>query len=62
MSLKEVWKNLYQQIRWVLSKQEEKEIKRNKIPTQLNPEQLKEVQKKYITWKIKYLSEFLKDR
>ena len=62
MSPKEVWKNLYHQIRWVRSKQEEKEIKRNKIPTQLKPEQLKEVQKKYIAWKIKYLSEFLKDR
>ena len=62
MSLKEVWKNLYQQIRWVLSEQEEKEIKRNKRPTQLIPEQLKEAQKKYIAWKIKYLSEFLKDR
>ena len=62
MSPKEVWKNLYHQIRWVRSKQEEKEIKRNKIPTQLTPEQLKEVQKKYIAWKIKYLSEFLKDR
>jgi len=62
MSPKEVWKNLYHQTRWVRSRQEEKEIKRNKIPTQLNPEQLKEVQKKYITWKIKYLSEFLKDR
>ena len=62
MSLKEVWKNLYHQIRWARSKQEEKEIKRNKIPTQLQPEQLKEVQKKYIAWKIKYLSEFLKDR
>jgi hypothetical protein len=46
----------------VRSKQEEKEIKRNKIPTQLKPEQLKEVQKKYIAWKIKYLNEFLKDR
>ena len=46
MSPKEVWKNLYHQIRWVRSKQEEKEIKRNKIPTQLKPEQLKEAQKK----------------
>ena len=45
MSPKEVWKNLYHQIRWVRSKQEEKEIKRNKIPTQLKPEQLKEAKK-----------------
>jgi len=62
MSPKEVLKNLYHQVRWVRSKQEEIEIERNKIPTQLKPEQLKEVQKKYIAWKIKYLSEFLKDR
>ena len=62
MSPKEVWKNLYHQIRWVRSKQEEKEIKRNKIPTQLKPEQLKEAQKKYIAWKVGYLREFLKDR
>ena len=60
MSPKEVWKNLYHQIRWVRSKQEEKEIKRNKIPTQLKPEQLKEVQKKYIAWKIKFLVSFSK--
>ena len=58
MSPKEVWKNLYHQIRWVRSKQEEKEIKRNNIPTQLKPEQLKEVQKKYIAWKVGYLREF----
>ena len=45
MSPKEVWKNLYHQIRWVRSKQEEKEIKRNKIPTQLKPEKLKETEK-----------------
>ena len=62
MSPKEVWKNLYQQIRWVLSKQEEKEIKRNKRPTQLTPGQLKEAQKKYIAWKVRYLGEFLKER
>ena len=62
MSPKEVWKNLYHQIRWVRSKQEEKEIKRNKIPTQLKPEKLKEAQKKYIAWKVGYLREFLKDR
>ena len=62
MSPKEVWKNLYHQIRWVRSKQEEKEIKRNKRPTQLTPEQLKKAQKKYIAWKVGYLREFLKDR
>ena len=59
---RQVWKNLYHQIRWVRSKQEEKEIKRNKRPTQLTPEQLKETQKKYIAWKVRYLGEFLKDR
>ena len=62
MSPKEVWKNLYHQIRWVRSKQEEKEIKRNERPTQLKPEQLKEAQKKYIAWKVGYLREFLKGR
>jgi hypothetical protein len=62
MSPEEVRKNLHHQNRWVRSKQEEKEIKRNKIPTQLKPEQLKEAQKKYISWKVRYLSEFLKDR
>ena len=59
---RQVWKNLYQQIRWVRSKQEEKEIKRNKRPTQLTPEQLKKAQKKYIAWKVGYLREFIKDR
>jgi len=62
MSPKEVWKNLYHQIRWVRSKQEEKAIKRNNRPIQSTPEQLKEVQKKYAIWKVRYLREFLKDR
>ena len=62
MSPKEVWKNLYHQIRWVRSKQEEKAIKRNNRPIQSTPEQLKEAQKKYIAWKVGYLREFLKDR
>ena len=61
MSPKEVWKNLYHQIRWVRSKQEEKEIKRNKRPTQLTPEQLKETQNKYIAWKVRYLRDFIKE-
>ena len=59
---RQVWKNLYHQIRWVRSKQEEKEIKRNKRPTQLTLEQLKEAQKKYTAWKVGYLREFIKDR
>ena len=59
---RQVWKNLYHQIRWVRSKQEEIEIKRNKRPTQLTPEQLKKAQKKYIAWKVGYLREFIKDR
>jgi hypothetical protein len=62
MSPKEVWKNLYHQIRWVRSKQEDKVIKRNNRSIQSTPEQLKETQKKYTTWKVRYLREFLKDR
>ena len=62
MSPKEVGKNLYHQIRWVRSKQEEKTIKTNNRSIQSTPEQLKEVQKKYIAWKVGYLREFLKDR
>ena len=62
MSPKEVWKNLYHQIRWVRSKQEDKVIKRNNRSIQSIPEQLKEAQKKYIVWKVGYLREFLKDR
>ena len=46
MSPKEVWKNLYHQIRWVRSKQEDKVIKRNNRSIQSTPEQLKEIQKK----------------
>ena len=60
MSPKEVWKNLYHQIRWVRSKQEEKAIKRNNRLIQSTPEQLKEAEKKYVTWKVRYLREFSK--
>jgi len=62
MSPKEVRKNLYHQIRWVRSKQEDKVIKRNNRSIQSTPEKLKEAQKKYTTWKVRYLREFLKDR
>ena len=62
MDAKEVRKNLHNQIWYSVTNQEEKEIKRNKRPTQLTPEQLKETQKKYIAWKVRYLREFLKDR
>ena len=62
MSPEEVRKNLHHQIWYSVTNQEEKEIKRNKILTQLKPEQLKEAQKKYIVWKVGYLREFLKDR
>ena len=60
MSPKEVWENLYHQIRQVRSKQEEKAIKRNNRLIQSTPEQLKEAQKKYVTWKVRYLREFSK--
>ena len=62
MSPKEVRKNLHHQIWYSETNQEEKEIKRNKRPTQLTPEQQKETQNKYITWKVRYLREFLKER
>ena len=62
MDAKEVRKNLHHQIWYSVTNQEEKEIKRNKGPTQLTLEQQKEAQKKYIAWKVRYLSAFLRDR
>ena len=62
MSPSQVRKNLHHQIWYSVTNQEEKEIKRNKRPTQLTPEQLKETQKKYIAWKVRYLSDFFKEK
>ena len=61
MSKKQVIKDLHHQIWYSVTNQEEKEIERRKN-IKLTPEQEKENMKKYIAWKIKYLSEFLKDR
>ena len=62
MSPTQVRINLHHQIWYSVTNQEEKEIKRNKRPTQLTPEQLKETQKKYIAWKVRYLSDFFKEK
>ena len=61
MSPKEVRKNLHHQIWYSVTNQEEKEIERRKN-IKLTPEQEKEIMRKYIAWKIKYLREFIKEQ
>ena len=61
MSPKEVRKNLHHQIWYSVTNQEEKEIEIRKN-IKLTPERQEENMKNYIAWKVKYLSEFLKDR
>ena len=61
MSPEEVRKNLHHQIWYSVTNQEEKEIEGRKN-IKLTSERQEENIKKYFAWKVKYLSEFLKDR
>ena len=61
MSPKEVRKNLHHQIWYSETNQEEKEIEESKNH-ELSQEEIDSRIKSYTKWKIKYLSEFLKDR
>ena len=61
MSPKEVRKNLYHQIWYSVTNQEEKEIEENKN-YELSQKEIDSRRKSYTKWKIKYLREFLKDR
>ncbi len=61
MSPKEVRKNLHHQIWYSVTNQEEKEIERQKNHV-LSQEEIDSRMKSYISWKVKYLREFLKNR
>ena len=61
MKKSEVLKNLNHQIWWAETNQEEKEIEENKN-YELSQKEIDSRRKSYTKWKIKYLSEFLKDR
>ena len=61
MSPKEVRENLHHQIWYSVTNQEEKEIEESKNH-ELSQEEIDSRIKNYTKWKIKYLSEFLKDR
>ena len=61
MSPKEVRKNLHHQIWYSETNQEEKEIEERK-KHELSQEEIDSRMKSYISWKVKYLREFLKNR
>ena len=61
MSPKQVRKNLHHQIWYSVTNQEEKEIEENKN-RELSQEEINSRIKSYISWKVRYLREFLKDR
>ena len=61
MSPKEVRKNLRHQIWYSVTNQEEKEIEERK-KHELSQEEIDSRIKSYISWKVKYLREFLKNR
>ena len=61
MSPKEVRKNLHHQIWYSVTNQEEKEIEERK-KHELSQEEIDSRMKSYISWKVKYLREFLKNR
>ena len=61
MSKKQVIKDLHHQICYSVTNQEEKEIEENKN-YELSQKEIDSRIKSYTKWKIKYLSEFLKDR
>ena len=61
MSSKKVRKNLHHQIWYSVTNQEEKEIEENKN-YELPQKEIDSRRKSYTKWKIKYLSEFLKER
>ena len=58
---KKVKADLLHQIWWAETNQEEKEIEENKN-YELSQKEIDSRMKNYTKWKIKYLSEFLKDR
>ena len=61
MSPKEVRENLHHQIWYSVTNQEEKEIEESKNH-ELSQEEIDSRMKSYISWKVKYLREFLKNR
>ena len=61
MSPEKVRKNLHHQIWYSATNQEEKEIEENKN-YELSQEEIDSRMKSYISWKVKYLREFLKNR
>ena len=61
MSPKQVRKNLHHQIWYSVTNQEEKEIEERK-KHELSQEEIDSRMKSYISWKVKYLREFLKNR
>ena len=61
MSPSQVRKNLHHQIWYSVTNQEEKEIERRKN-IKLTPKREKEIMKKYIAWKVRYLRGFLKKK
>ena len=61
MKKSEVLKNLNHQIWWAETNQEEKEIEERK-KHELSQEEIDSRMKSYISWKVKYLREFLKNR
>ena len=61
MSKKQVIKDLHHQIWYSVTNQEEKEIEENKN-YELSQKEIDSRMKSYISWKVKYLREFLKNR
>ena len=59
MSKKQVIKDLHHQIWYSVTNQEEKEIEENKNH-ELSQEEIDSRMKSYISWKVKYLREFIK--
>ena len=61
MSPSQVRKDLHHQIWYSVTNQEEKEIEERK-KHELSQEEIDSRMKSYISWKVKYLREFLKNR
>ena len=61
MSKKQVIKDLHHQIWYSVTNQEEKEIEERK-KHELSQEEIDSRMKSYISWKVKYLRGFLKNR
>ena len=60
MDAKEVRKNLHNQIWYSVTNQEEKEIEENKN-YELSQKEIDSRMKSYISWKVRYLREFIKE-